>query len=177
MKRTNIDGTRNVVDIVKAQGNCRLLFISSATVAEEYPHTEPFDETRPLKGDDAFMYEYTKVQCEKMLNEEDDLDYVILRPTGIFGPPDLRNSTIGTVLMDLYLGKLPLLTSGGYDLVDVRDLSNGIVNALDKGRTGEAYLLCGEYFPLKKVAKILNKLGGAKPPKVIPLSFVFRQTL
>ena len=51
---------------------------------------------------------------------------------------------------------MPAITSGGYNLVDVRDLSQTIINSIDKGKNGETYLVGGEYISVKEIAKAAN---------------------
>lgn len=173
--RTNVDGTQYVIDACLAEGVQRLVHLSSATVLEEYPHDQPFDETRPFKGAETSAYEYSKVLSEELVTREvreRGLDAIILRPSGMFGPPDLRGSIISAMLMDMYKGVPPLLLSGGYDLVDMRDVAAATINGLTRGRAGEAYLLTGKYLSLKSVCNQFHKHGGAKPPMTVPVDLL-----
>lgn len=173
--RTNVGGTQNVIDACLAAGNIRLVHLSSATVLEEYPHDQPFDENRPFKGPETSAYEYSKVLSEELITKEvreRGLNAIIARPSGMFGPPDLRDSKIGSLLMELYRGDAPMLLSGGYDLVDMRDVAEAIINGLTQGRPGEAYLLTGNYLTLKAMCKHLQQHGGAKAPMVISVNLL-----
>ena len=51
---------------------------------------------------------------------------------------------------------MPIITNGGYNLVDVRDVSQTIINSLQKKLAGEIYLLSGTYLTIKEIAKIAN---------------------
>jgi dihydroflavonol-4-reductase len=173
--RTNVDGTRDAIKVCLAKGGVRLIHVSSLTTTEEHPTDELFDETRPLKLKKEPVYEYTKVLAEQLVNryvKESDLDGIIVRPSGIFGCPDLRGAVISVVFREIYDGKTPALITGGYDFVDVRDVASGILLAAKKGHKGETYLLTGKYNSLKTVADIMHKLGGAKTPPIIPVSLL-----
>lgn len=173
--RTNVDGTQHVIDVCLANGVQRLVHLSSATVVEEYPHNQPFDETRPFKGADTSAYEYSKVLSEQLITKEvkaRGLNAIIVRPSGMFGPPDLRDAIVGSMLKDMYMGVPPMLLSGGYDFVDMRDVAAGIINGLTQGRAGEAYLMTGNYLSLKVICNHFHKHGGAKPPFTIPVSLL-----
>lgn len=175
VKKTNVDGTANVIEACRQLESHRLVHVSSSSTLEEYPHDQPFDETRPLKGPDASAYEYSKALSEKLVLEavrSEQLNAVIVRPSGMFGPPDLRQSKIGSMLLEIYLGKMPALISGGYDFVDMRDVAIGTVNALTQGQSGETYLLTGYYLELKTIANLLHSIGGAKVPITIPVSLL-----
>ena len=86
----------------------------------------------------------------------DGLDAIILRPTALIGPPDEQPSRFGRTILDLYTGKLPMISSGGYDLQDIRDFSQTVINSLDKAGTGEIYVTGGEFYSLKELAQIVN---------------------
>lgn len=173
--KTNLEGTRNLLDVCRSRPGIRLIHVSSAGCVMEKPRETPFDETRPLKTADYPPYDYSKALAETQVLKhvmEHQLDAVIVRPSGIFGQPDLRGSIITTMMKEIFHGKLPVLISGGYDLVDVRDVATGTLNAMTMGQKGETYLLCGTYQTLKELSVKLQALGGAKAPVCIPISLV-----
>lgn len=62
---------------------------------------------------------------------------------------------------------------GGYDFVDVRDVADGIVKCIEKGKTGETYILSNEYITIKRMFDILSKIAGkSRPHGTIPLNIV-----
>jgi dihydroflavonol-4-reductase len=76
------------------------------------------------------------------------------------GPNDFKPSLIGQAIIQLYRGKLPALVPGGYDWVDVRDVVSGTIRAIEKGRTGESYLLSGHFVSLQDLYRMLNEFKG-----------------
>ncbi len=69
--------------------------------------------------------------------------------------------------MDFYRGRIPVIPSGGYDIVDVRDVADSICNAIDKGRNGEVYLLSGKYWSFREIVKMTGELTRKKMPKMV----------
>ena len=60
---------------------------------------------------------------------------------------------------------LPAITKGGYDIVDVGDVAKGILQVIDKGRSGESYLLTGHYVTVKGLIEEAAKVANKKPVK------------
>ncbi len=175
VKQTNIQGTRNVLEACLDCPGIRVVHVSSTHAVVEEGKDDLFDEGRPLKSADYAAYDYSKAESERVVHEfikEHKLHAVIVRPSSIVGPPDFRPSILGASLLDLYLGKLPALTSGGYDFVDVRDVASSCLTAIEKGRTGETYLLTGTFHELKSMGDMIRELGGAKTPRIIPINWL-----
>jgi dihydroflavonol-4-reductase len=90
------------------------------------------------------------------------LDGLIINPTSVIGPNDFAPSLMGRALIQICKNKLPGLVEGGYDWVDVRDIVSGTVSAIDKGRTGERYLLSGRWLALPDLVKIIARYYETK---------------
>jgi dihydroflavonol-4-reductase len=109
-------------------------------------------------------YEITKSKGERMVMEAvaKGLDAVIINPCAIVGPHDYKPSLVGQVLIQMYNGTLPALVPGGYNWVDVRDIVQGAVAAMDTGRKGERYILSGHYVSVKDLARTVSRVTGKK---------------
>lgn len=154
----NVNGTKTILNACK-RFHCRLIFISSSTAVKETKGKTAFDENRPYKTQSDFIYEYTKALAEQLILDSvksRHLDAIVIRPTSIIGPPDYRPSYFGEAIKNLANHKFPFIISGGYNLVDVRDVANTIINSIDKGVSGEIYLTGGSYLSLKQIAEIAN---------------------
>lgn len=57
-------------------------------------------------------------------------------------------------------------------MVDVRDVAETILNGIDHNTPAAIYNLTGSYYPISHLALCLNKLGGKKPPKTIPIPWL-----
>jgi dihydroflavonol-4-reductase len=169
----NFEGTRNLINTIKENGVRRLIHFSSIHSLKHSPFNEPMDETRPLMVEGPTWYEVTKARAEKFVLEstKEGLDAVIINPTAIVGPNDFKPSLVGTVLIRLYKNSLPALVPGGYNWVDVRDIVQGAVSAMDNGRKGERYILGGKWVSVRDLAMTVEKVTGKKINKLtIPTS-------
>ncbi len=170
--KTNTEGPRNILKACLDTGVRRIIHISSVHAVAELPHTTPYDESRPYKTALDPAYDYSKACGEQMLLEgsaNTAIEIIILRPSSVLGPFDFKPSLLGAALLDFYFQKIPFLPQGGYDFVDVRDVANAAVNALQMGRSGEIYILSGSYYTFRKFAKVIKKVTGKKvPQRVIP---------
>jgi dihydroflavonol-4-reductase len=163
----NYEGTRNLINIIRENGVRRLIHFSSIHALKHAPFDEPMDESRPLMTEGPTWYEITKSRADKMVMDatRDGLDAVVLNPTAIVGPNDFKPSLVGTVLMRLYNNSLPALVPGGYNWVDVRDVVQGALAAMDKGRKGERYILGGKWVSVRDLALTVEKVSGKKVNK------------
>jgi dihydroflavonol-4-reductase len=95
----------------------------------------------------------------------DGLDVVVVNPTVPVGDGD-RNMTPPAAMFSLFLsGGAPFFLDCVLNLVDVRDVADGIVRAARHGRAGERYILGGENLPLRELLSVLEKKSGRRMPR------------
>jgi dihydroflavonol-4-reductase len=167
--KTNTQGPANVLEVSKRKGVRKLIHISSVHAVLEIPLTLPYDETRPYKKSSPPAYDYSKAIGEQIIlngAKEASLEVVVLRPSCIIGPFDCKPSEMGKALLDFYHQKIPVLPPGGYDFVDVRDVTRSIVSSIEKGLNGEIYLLSGKYYTLRELAQVIHRVTGKRVPKI-----------
>ena len=164
---TNVQGTNNLLDVIRENGVRRLVHFSSIHALSHFPLDKPMDETRPLVEESPMYYEITKSRGEGLVRRavEQGLDAVIINPTAIVGPFDFKPSLVGQVLIKMYKGTLPALVPGGYNWVDVRDIVQGAISALEHGRKGERYILSGHWMDVKDLALLVEKVTHKKVTK------------
>lgn len=168
---TNVNGTKTAIDVC-SKHHTKLVYISSSNAVKETSGSELFDEKLPYKTEHDFLYGYTKALSEQLVLkdvQENKLKGYVIRPTSIIGPPDYVPSHFGQTILDMHFGKIPAITTSGYNLVDVRDLSQTIINSFAQSKNGEVYLVGGNYFSLKEVAYMAN---SNKKPLVLPLNLL-----
>jgi dihydroflavonol-4-reductase len=168
---TNVEGTRNVIRASVDAKIRRLIHFSSIHALVHEPLDSPLDETRPLALNDRIIYNRSKAQAEQLVLDAvgRGLDAVIINPTSVMGPNDFKPSLVGQAVLQMCQGRLPALIPGGYDWVDVRDVVDGTLTAIEKGRKGENYLLSGHYVSLKDFYDILLEIqGGGKQLRLLP---------
>lgn len=172
VNNTNVEGTRNLYDTALEVGVKRVIHISSIHAFRQTPTHEVLDETRDTVGDSAFAYDVSKRKGQELAFSYIDkgMEVIVLNPTSIIGPPDYKPSPQGKAILLIHRGGVPAIFNGGFDFVDSRDIATAIINAIDKGRSGEQYLLSGEWISMADMVHFVNKASGKKR-KVITLPF------
>jgi dihydroflavonol-4-reductase len=180
VRRTNVDGTRKVLEISRECSIRRVVYFSTFHVFSEFPQDEPLDETRPLAFRSNMAYTRTKAESLQWaldFSRQTGIEVVALCPTGVLGPFDFAPSPAGQMLLDFYRGKIPLLPPGGVDWVDVRDVADAAVAALNKGRGGEAYILSGQYARVSDLARCIGAVTQRPVPGHVAPDWLLRAAL
>jgi len=164
VKKINTEGPRNILALAREFKIKRLIHFSSIHAFQQHPLGHLLDETRPLVEHEGFAYDRSKAAGERAVMEavKNGLDAVVLSPTAIIGPADPEPSLIGNAVIDIYNHKIPSLVPGGYDWVDVRDITTAAINAIDMGKTGEKYLLSGHWHSLEEFSALIQLHSGRK---------------
>lgn len=162
--KTNVEGTRAVMDAAKAAGIKRVIHISSIHAYAQKPVHEPLDELRELVSEPTFAYDRSKRAGQEIALSyaSADMEVLAVNPTSVVGPFDFKPSKLGQAIINMTSGKLPFVFAGGFDFCDVRDISHAVVNALHMGKSGDTYLLSGRWYSLSAFASILADVSGKK---------------
>jgi dihydroflavonol-4-reductase len=91
---------------------------------------------------------------------------VVVNPTTPVGEQDINPTPTGRIVVDFLKKKFPAYVDTGLNLVDVNECARGHVAALEKGRSGERYILGGENLTLKQILDMLAAITGLPSPKV-----------
>ena len=175
MHDVNVTGTQNIVDMALKHNIKKLVYVSSVHAIPELPKSETIVETlnfdpKKVKGE----YSKSKAIATKIVLDsvKNGLDAVVVHPSGIIGPGDYAGGHTTQLVKDCADGRLTACVNGGYDFVDVRDVAEGVVLAAEKGRTGNTYILSGEYYPVRKITDaICSVIGRKKIKTILPLWF------
>jgi dihydroflavonol-4-reductase len=125
----------------------------------------PSDEDTPLNGEICCPYVVTKREAEQVVLDcvGRGLDAVIVNPGFMLGPWDWKPSS-GKMLLKIATGWALLAPPGTNSFCDVRDVAAGIVAALDRGRTGQRYILAGPTLTYYEAICIFASITGQRPP-------------
>lgn len=176
--KVNVDGVRIVAEAALANKVRRMVHVSSIASFDQNKCNRQLSETLPRSTDSALpVYHRSKYAGEQEFLKvvAKGLDGVICYPTGVYGPADHGSiiSRLNVVFLDSARGKIPAMVAGGFDLVDVRDVAKGLIQASERGRTGENYLLGGHYIEMVDACRIAARFIGKPGPKfTIPMGFV-----
>ena len=167
--RTNTLGPEHVVDACLAHKVRRLVHYSSVHAFLPHGPGGVTDEERPPNlNPRAPAYDRSKALGQQIVQEAvrtRGLDAVVVNPVGVLGPWDFAPHLGNRAILDLGLGLLPSLAGGGFDWVDARDVSDGAIAALERGRTGESYLLSGTWKSVTELAALVEGETGTKAPR------------
>ena len=166
--KTNTEGPKNILEVSVREGVKKIIHVSSVHAVHDMPHNTPYNESRPYKTPTAFVYDYSKAMGEQiLLKNAEDIDVVIVRPSCVVGPYDFKPSKMGAALLSFYQQKFLFLPGGGYDLVDVRDVSTSICEAIKHGKNKEVYLLSGRYHSFRSIAAVIGELSPKRQWKLM----------
>jgi len=145
-----------------------MVHASSIHAFDQYTCGGRIDETSARSTESTLpVYDRSKWAGEIELRTVIDrgLDAVICNPTGVFGPLDYSAplSRINRTLKDAARGRVPAMIGGGFDLVDVRDVAEGMTLAAERGTTGENYLLGGSMIAMFAYAAPPRRTAARRP--------------
>ncbi len=162
LKDVNVQGTMNMAETALEHGVYRFIHVSSVHAIPELNHNRCMTEVSEFSADSVHGgYAKTKAMAsDQIINyvQEQGLPAVILHPSGIIGPRDSGSNHLVAGIKAFVQGNIPACPKGGYDFVDVRDVAQGIVSAVDNGRIGEAYILSGRYYEMRDVFHMVSNL-------------------
>lgn len=145
MYQIHVDGTRVLCRAAAEAGVQRIVMSStSGTIAVSKRDNAGLDESSPAPVELIARWPY---YASKLYQEEtarracrDKVELVIMNPSLLLGPGDDRLSSTRTVLQ--FLGReIAMTPSGGLNFVDVRDVADAFLTAMERGTPGERYLL------------------------------------
>lgn len=168
IRRTNIDGSRNILEAAVKNNIERVVYtssISSVGFFKDRPSTE--SDFPDLKDCARQPYRESKFISEKLAFEyAPKLPVVIVNPASPIGVRDWVPTATGRIILDFLNGKMFAYVDVGINFIDVEDLALGFVLADKKGRAGERYILGNHNTYLKDFYNTLGEMTGLKPPSI-----------
>lgn len=168
----NVNGTRNMIALCKKYHVKRLVYVSSVHAIADHNRDTVIHETDHFSADEVVGgYAKTKAAATQAVLDaaEQGLNAVVVHPSGILGPYDQSGNHLVQMVNDYILGHLPACVKGGYDFVDVRDVADGCIRAMEKGRSGECYILSNRHYEIRDVLKMVQKVYGGRRLPVLPM--------
>ncbi len=166
----NVQGTANVVRFCQEHGVGRLVYVSSVHAIPERPHGETMEEVAEFDpGQTVGPYARTKAAATALVLEaaRAGLDAIVVHPSGMAGPGDYGRTHFTQLVLDYLRGRLVAYVVGGYDFVDVRDVTDGILAVIEQGRRGECYILSNRYISTEELFTHLHTISGRRPVRVV----------
>ena len=166
--RTNIQGTINVLEAARRARVSRTVYTSTVGTIG-LPKQGQGDENTPLNPETLHgHYKNSKHQAEQeALNiAANDMPVIVVNPTLPVGPWDVKPTPTGKIILDFLRRKVPAYLKTGMNVVDVADVVDGHILAMEKGRPGERYILGNQNMSLKDLFDMISKLTGFSAPRI-----------
>lgn len=168
LHRAHVLGTRNALAGLRSAGVRRVVVAStSGTLAVSTDAGQIADENAhvPLQLVAMWPYYRTKLYAEReaLAANDPEFEVLLVNPSLLLGPGDLRESSTGDVRRFLERA-IPAIPGGGIAFVDVRDAALGMSLAFERGRAGERYILNAKNMTLAAFFQRLERIAGVKAP-------------
>lgn len=165
----NVDGTRNVLQCMRALEIPRGVYTSTVAVFSDTRGALP-DETYRYDGNHLSEYDRTKwiahyrVAVPKM---QEGLPLSIVMPGLVYGPGD--TSGMRTALVDLLRGRLPMTPAKtAFCWGHIEDTARGHILAMEKGRPGETYIIAGPRHTFEYAFDLAASIAKVRAPLLHP---------
>ncbi|KAB8335919.1 NAD-dependent epimerase/dehydratase family protein [Scytonema tolypothrichoides VB-61278] len=170
--QNNVLGTRNVLAAARQAGIERTVYTSSVAAIGVGKLGEVVDETHQSPLEELIgQYKKSKYLAEQEAKQAvtQGQDIVIVNPSTPIGPWDIKPTPTGDIILRFLRRQMPFYLNTGLNFIDVRDVARGHLLALDKGKTGERYILGNQNLTLKELLDQLAQITGlSAPQKSVP---------
>jgi nucleoside-diphosphate-sugar epimerase len=164
-ERVNVQGTRNVLEMMAELGIPKGVYTSSVVV---------FSDTKGKIADETFVkerspiteYDRTKSKAHDIAQSmiRKGLPLVIVMPGAVYGPGDTGPfRPLFLQYLDGKLRAIPKETAQSWSFVD--DVAEGHILAMERGRIGEKYILAGPSHTLVEAFDIAERITGIRAPR------------
>ena len=167
--RTNVEGTRKLLRAAVDAGVERVVYTSTVGALGIPADGSPGNEETPV-SEAAMIGHYKRskflAEAEARRFAANGLNLVIVNPSTPVGENDIKPTPTGRIIVDFLNRKLPAYVDTGLNLIDVRDVAQGIILAGERGRCGDRYILGNQNLSLKQMLDLLADITGLTAPRV-----------
>jgi dihydroflavonol-4-reductase len=171
LQRINVEGTIDLLNRAEQAGINKVIYVSSSGIFDATSGEVINESTPPGPFQEQNLYFKSKVLAEQRIAEwlakrSHALPVVLMLPTWIWGPGDAAPTAAGQLTLDFLNGKLPAIIEGRSTIVDARDVAQAMINAVEKGRSGERYIIANRQVTLEEIMMTLEKVSGVRSPRL-----------
>jgi dihydroflavonol-4-reductase len=169
----NVQGTQNILAAARQAGIERTVYTSSvAAIGVPSDPTQFADETYQSPPEKLIgAYKQSKYWAEQaaLKAAEAGQDIVIVNPSTPIGAYDIKPTPTGETILRFLRRQMPVYVETGLNLIHVQDVAMGHLLALEKGRSGDRYILGNQNLSLKQMLDQLAEITGIPAPsRAIP---------
>jgi len=165
----NVDGVHNVLRAAREEGVRRLVHTSSVAAVGYDPSGHPVDEKQRYNWPVGMPYMETKRDGERAaLAASTDLEVVVLNPATVLGPGG-GSPADRQLMAAISAGAGIIAPPGGMTICDIDDVAEAHMAALERGRSGQRYILGGPHLTHRELFSGLAEIfNSAKPALDLP---------
>ena len=126
-------------------------------------------EFRTMYGDNPYLMAKHAMERALLDATSRGMPTVVMNPTAFYGPYDSK-PTSGMQILLIAKRMMPFYVQGPTNVIDVRDVAVGMINAAHKGRIGERYIVGNWNTTHQEMNEVIARLAGVMPP-LFPVPF------
>lgn len=181
MYAANVEGTKALLRLARETDVHHVVYTSTVATMGFRSDGTIIDEETPVSIENMIGH----YKRSKFLAEQEAIAaarrgqrVVILNPTTPIGADDSKPTPTGRIVLDFLNRKFPAYVDTGLNLVDVDSVAAMHVTALDRGTSGERYILGGENLTLKQILDRMAAMTGLPSPTMqvphsVAMTFAF----
>jgi NAD+-dependent farnesol dehydrogenase len=172
--KTNVDGTRNMLQAALEKNISRFVYTSSTAVFGNSIHTAIIESDPRTIGFDN-DYDLSKCMAEKLVIDyvSKGLHAVIVNPSRVYGPGKECYSNVIDRYLKAVLKYQPVVIPGCLEVIAnysyIDDVINGHILAMNYGKAGDRYILGGENISYRQLINIVKENISVQNAIAIPL--------
>jgi len=162
----NIDGTRNVLELMEELGVRKGVYTSTLAVNSD-THGRVVDESYWFTGQHVSVYDETKAAAHRIAQSfiARGMPLVIVQPGAVYGPGD--TSGLRTTFLQFLRRKLPVVpTQTAYSWGHIEDTARGHTLAMERGQPGRNYYICGPSHTFEYAIDLASEITGIPAPRI-----------
>jgi nucleoside-diphosphate-sugar epimerase len=168
MQAINVDGTRNALEVAGELGVPKVVHTSTVGVFGN-THGDVADESyRVPQGALSSAYERTKWAAHYEVAvplQRAGAPVIIVQPGFVIGPGD---TSPASEIFRSYLHRIPVMlgAKSGGTFAHVDDIAEGHVLAMERGRSGQSYIIAGPWMTYRQVFEVCESIAGIPATKL-----------
>lgn len=173
MERVNVEGTRAVLEVAKAVNVPKIIYCSTIGIFGDTQGNVINETFQRTQAEFSSAYDRTKYQAQQLVDQavKDGLWIASVMPSGIFGKDDPH---FLPVLSAFQKGRLKVWAGGSRvtGIVHVDDLAEAMILAVDRGKSGEYYIISAGDLTTQEMFEIFSQETGIPAPREAPKALV-----